>query len=250
MYTENKKNKDEKENDIDLTAERLKLLESTNEFIKINKIKLTEDDKLSPFKKREKKIVCKTFTGFGLVVPLINNIGYREIGYTISELKKIFKRMNNDKKNNKKINAEEMEIILTNVCLADDEGDPGMGYELGINFFYSYPMFQSRAKRLLVNAYNLTNRNSFIDILNAHFNVRGKQHGKNYCNQLLNKKKKHINNKKDDNKKKPVPKSKKITNFFQKTKKNDNNDNNKNQNKNKNTQIKNTLDELSSDSDE
>ena len=64
------------------------------------------------------------------------------------ELKKIFKRMNNDKMKGKGINSSEMDIILTNVCLADDEGDPGMGYELGIDFFCSYPMFQKQVKYL------------------------------------------------------------------------------------------------------
>ena len=60
----------------------------------------------------------------------------------------------------------------TKVCLADDEGDPGMGYELGIAFFYSYSMFSKKAQRLLINAYTLTDRDGFKPILMAHLKTR------------------------------------------------------------------------------
>merc|ERR1711933_300791 len=109
-----------------------------------------------------------------------------DIGYRDAELKRILKRMNTDKQKKKKVDASEMEVILTNICLADDEGDPGMGYELGIDFFFSFPMFAKHAKRLLMNAYNLTNREAFKTILSAHLNVRAAQQNDKYeYNQLL-----------------------------------------------------------------
>merc|ERR1712228_1168838 len=188
--------------------------ESLNEFVQKNKIKLIAKNKVKSFKDRKKRIVSPTFNGFGLVVPVIDDIGYREIGYSERELKRILKRMNGDKKKkNKKVDASEMEIILTNICLADDEGDPGMGYELGIDFFFSYPMFAKHAKRLLMNAYSLTNRDSLAKILNAHFNVRAKQNDNYQYNQLLYTEKKNKKNKNCDNKNKE---EQKITNFFKK----------------------------------
>jgi len=134
--------------------------------------------KTDGFEARSKFVVCRTFHGLGLVVPMKSgDVGYRPIGYSDRSLKRILKRMHSAKAKGKKVDASEMEIILTNVCLADDEGDPGMGYELGIAFFCSWPMFQRRAQRLLTNAYALTKREGFADILNAHCKVRGTQNG-------------------------------------------------------------------------
>ena len=84
--------------------------------------------------------------------------------------------MYDDKINGKPINGKRVNDIITCVCLADDEGDPGMGYELGINFFCSYNIFNKKAKKLLSNAYHLLNRHKFIEILNAHINIRGQRH--------------------------------------------------------------------------
>ena len=154
-----------------------------NEFVIKNKIKLNEKEKLLPFKQREKRIVAKVFHGFGLVVPMDGDVGYRKPSWNVSELRRIFKRMYDQKTKNKKVNDREFEFIMGNIFLADDEGDPGMGYELGIDLFYSYKMFEKHAKRLLLNAYDLTERRNFKIILNAHLEVRGREDW-NY-NQLM-----------------------------------------------------------------
>jgi len=152
-----------------------KLHESLLTFIASHHIRLDDaKNKLQSFKQRERKIVARTFHGLGLVVPFKNEIGYREPGYTVQEFKRIFKRMHGEKLKGKKVKAEEMQFVMGNIPLADDEGDPGMGYEVGIAFFYSYPMFQEKAKRLLSNAYRLTNRHGFEAVLKAHCKVRGK----------------------------------------------------------------------------
>ena len=217
-----KNKKDENKEKIDF------IQVSMDEFVRKNKIKLPAKKKCVAFKEREKRVVAKTFSGFGLVVPVKDDVGYRPIGYSERELKRILKRMNADKQKQKKVDASEMEIILTNICLADDEGDPGMGYELGIDFFFSYPMFEKHAKRLLMNAYNLTNREAFKKILSAHVNVRAKQIGHYEYNQLMHGKAK---NEKSDKMKGKTEKQR-ITNFFAKRK-----------------VVRKTLDELSSDSD-
>ena len=236
------------------------MLKLLNEFIIKNKINADENGKLLPFKERQSKIVAKTFHEFGLIVPMNGNIGYRPIAYNLNELKKIFKRMYDKKCKNKKVDGTEVEYLLGNICLADDEGDPGMGYELGIDFFYSYKMFENHSKRLLLNAYDLTQRDQFKIILNAHLEVRQKQNGK--YNQLIvgdgeemkdeeeggnngntdnreKKKKKKKNTRKKKNKK--DNKQKKMTAFFKQ--------NNKEKKEEKKKIVKNSLDELSSDSD-
>lgn len=149
------------------------LSEAVDAFVDKHGIETTQmGDEGCPFKRRSRGIVTPTFHRFGLVVKMENDIGYRPIGYSNVQLKRILKRMNADKQHKRKVNAEEMEVVLTNVCLADDEGDPGMGYELGIDFFYSYPMFAKKAQRLLSNAYRLTDRDGFIPILKAHLKTR------------------------------------------------------------------------------
>lgn len=125
-----------------------------------------------PFKRRRQNVVAPSFHRFGLVVPFEDDVGYRPIGYSNGELRRILKRMHSDKQRKRKVDASEMEVILTNVCLADDEGDPGMGYELGIAFFCSFPMFGKHAQRLLTNAYALTQRDGFGPILKAHLQQR------------------------------------------------------------------------------
>merc|ERR1719295_2118459 len=154
--------------------DRQSLSEALDSFVTKHGVKMTEmNGKSCPFKRRRKEVVCPTFHRFGLVVAVDDNeVGYRPQNYSNREMKRIFKRMHSDKVKRRKVKAEEMEIALTNVCLADDEGDPGMGYELGIAFFYSYPMFAKKAQRLLLNAYTLAVRDGFKPILKAHLKTR------------------------------------------------------------------------------
>merc|ERR1712130_697508 len=77
--------------------------ESMEEFVRKHKIKLPAKGKLSSFKQREKAVVAKTFHGFGLVAPFVDDIGYRPIGYSENALKRILKRMNAQKQKNKKV---------------------------------------------------------------------------------------------------------------------------------------------------
>ena len=62
---------------------------------------------------------------------------------------------------------------VTNVQFANDEGDPGMGLELGIDLLvYGGNCLNSTARHLLTVAYELLNREAFAKITNAHLNRR------------------------------------------------------------------------------
>ena len=148
---------------------------------------------------RDKKKVATTFHGAGMVVPYDKNseVGYREIPETTASLKKIFNKIiesqneeNEDVKNkafdalqgtydisytNVDVNLRfflSLELV-TNVQFANDEGDPGMGLELGINLLvYGGNCLNSTARHLLTVGYTLMDREAFTKIVNAHLNRR------------------------------------------------------------------------------
>ena len=62
---------------------------------------------------------------------------------------------------------------MTNVQFANDEGDPGMGLELGLDaFLFGGQPLHSTARHLLSTAYTLLNREPFAKIVAAHLNRR------------------------------------------------------------------------------
>ena len=126
-------------------------------------------------KARDKKKVCTPFHGAGLVVPYNKHteVGYREIPETTQSLKKIFNNIVETQKGtdeagkNKALDA--LQELVTNVQFANDEGDPGMGLELGLNgFLYCDRSLDSTVKHLLSVAYELLQRDVFKEIISAH----------------------------------------------------------------------------------
>lgn len=66
-----------------------------------------------------------------------------------------------------------LQEIITYVQFANDEGDYGMGYELGIDMFCSgQRCLHSRVQQVLSVAYDLLNRQDFGRILRAHLKRR------------------------------------------------------------------------------
>lgn len=66
-------------------------------------------------------------------------------------------------------------LQVTNVQFANDEGDPGMGLELGLNaFLFGGTQLHSVSRHILSTAYDLLGREAFAKILNAHLNGRRK----------------------------------------------------------------------------
>ncbi len=59
-------------------------------------------------------------------MPMVDDIGYREVGYSVSQLKNILKRMDKQKTGGKKVDSEELDMVMTNINLADDEVFPSL----------------------------------------------------------------------------------------------------------------------------
>jgi len=67
----------------------------------------------------------------------------------------------------------ELTEIITRVQWANDESDPGMGLELGIDVFcFGHSSLTSTAARLLRSAYLFLHRELFATIVVEHLNLR------------------------------------------------------------------------------
>ncbi|MEE6460999.1 hypothetical protein FKM82_001167 [Ascaphus truei] len=135
------------------------------------------EQKSASMKRREKKVVTKSFHGAGLVVPVDkNDVGYRELPETDASLKRICKGIVEAPTDDKRIKAfAPIQEIITFVQFANDECDYGMGYELGIDLFcYGSHYFHKVAGQLLPLAYNLLKRNLFAEIIESHLANRSK----------------------------------------------------------------------------
>ena len=135
--------------------------------------------KTTSMKCRDKKKVAMTFHGAGLVVPYDKDtqLGYRQIPESNASLKKILDRIVESHKGdceeakNKAFDA--LQELVTNVQFANDEGDPGMGLELGIDvLMHGGEFLNSTAKHLLAVSYDLLNRGAFAKIATAHLHRR------------------------------------------------------------------------------
>ena len=130
-------------------------------------------------KARDKNKVSATFHHAGLVVPYNKKteVGYREIPETTQSLKKIFNNIlethKNDDQKAKDLAFDKLQELVTNVQFANDEGDPGMGLELGLNaFMYCSRPLDSTVKHLLSVAYELLGRDFYGKIASAHLRRR------------------------------------------------------------------------------
>ncbi|XP_053315796.1 histone PARylation factor 1 [Spea bombifrons] len=135
------------------------------------------EQKSAAMKKRDKKVVTKSFHGAGLVVPVDkNDVGYRELPETDSNLKRICKNIVEAANDEKRMKAfAPIQEMITFVQFANDECDYGMGYELGIDLFcYGSHYFHKVAGQLLPLAYKLLKRNLFAEIIECHLLSRSR----------------------------------------------------------------------------
>lgn len=103
-----------------------------------------------------------------------DKVGYREIPETAASLKRIFKNLTEASTDEGKCEAtEKLQELITNVQFANDEGDPGMGLELGLDAFcYGGERLHSYISHLLGVGYELLNRQEFGRIAQAHLKKR------------------------------------------------------------------------------
>nr|XP_039249998.1 histone PARylation factor 1-like [Styela clava] len=127
---------------------------------------------------RRKHIVDYTFHKAGIVVPIDENeVGYRPVQESTGTLRRMFKNIDQAVNDDARIDAfEVMQLTMTNVQLANDECDFGMGLELGINMFcYGSRYLNKAAGRMLSMAYELLKRDLYKKIIERHLADRRKE---------------------------------------------------------------------------
>jgi hypothetical protein len=132
--------------------------------------------KTPKMKARDRLKLSTTFHGAGMVVPYDKDtqVGYREIPESTTSLKRIFKNVveaGDDEQLDKALDV--LQELVTNVQFANDEGDPGMGLELGLNALcFGGDRLHSTIAHLLSVAYDLLGRPEFKAIALAHLKTR------------------------------------------------------------------------------
>ncbi|KAM5193253.1 histone PARylation factor 1 isoform 2-T2 [Mantella aurantiaca] len=142
------------------------------------KLDYSLEQKSTSIKRRDKKVVTKSFHGAGLMVPVDkNDVGYRELPETDGNLKKICKAIVEAPTDDVRVkNFAPIQEMVTYVQFANDECDYGMGYELGIDLFcYGSHYFHKLAGQLLPMAYKLLKRDLFAEIIECHLANRRKE---------------------------------------------------------------------------
>lgn len=127
------------------------------------------------YAQRQKKIIANTFSKLGIVVPFKNEVGYREFPLTDTQLKKLFGKMASEAKKGWKVNFDELDELKTLNTLSNDECDPGMGLQFGLNMFASTEadkLLQREIYSVLSQAYELLGRSLFAKITKLHVRYR------------------------------------------------------------------------------
>lgn len=126
-------------------------------------------------KKRQKKIVCKTFHKLGLVVPFDRKteVGYRDLIENDATLKKKLKIFLDSDIQDLNVAMSSIQPIIMAVNLATDECDFGTAIEFGIDLFCNGSKhLHNLALLFLRTGYNLVHRKEFIKIIEAHLKNR------------------------------------------------------------------------------
>ncbi|TRY72495.1 hypothetical protein TCAL_10382 [Tigriopus californicus] len=156
--------------------EKLKAALHVYTTMKIQDHDFSLDLRTPKIKSRERRKVATTFQGVGLVVPYNKEtqVGYREIPETTASLKRIFKNINEASTEEKRAQAMDvLQELMTNVQFANDEGDPGMSVELGLNAFATGgPHLHGSIEHLLGVGYELMDRPEYAQVIRAHLKRR------------------------------------------------------------------------------
>nr|ACO10790.1 C4orf27 homolog [Caligus rogercresseyi] len=172
-------NKDElKKADPFRKTKILKLNDSLTSFATAQGLSL--ELKPESLKTRDKRrVVASPFHGGGLVVPYDKktSLGYRELPESTTSLKKMFKKAADSQRDEDESAMDAIQELVTFVQFANDEGDPGMGLELGLNLFSfenSVDAFHPTIKHLLCVAYELLGRDHLSRVAQRHLSLRKK----------------------------------------------------------------------------
>jgi len=149
-----------------------------NKAVMVGNDKLNLEKKTVGMKNRDRAKLASTFHGAGMVVPYDKKteVGYREIPETPANLRKIIRNVvEADTEKEKDLAFDVLQELVTNVQFANDEGDPGMGLELGLDLFcFGGERLHKTIKHLLGVAYDLLDRDQFGQIITCHLDRRKK----------------------------------------------------------------------------
>jgi len=139
---------------------------------------LTLEKKTASMKNRDRLKVASGAHGAGILVPYDKKteVGYREVPETPANLKKMFaKVVEAETEEERELALDPVQQLVNFVQFANDEGDPGMGLELGMALFcHGGQALHPTLKHLLSVAYELLNRDLYGEIISAHLEQRYK----------------------------------------------------------------------------
>lgn len=153
----------------------------------VNRKAMEGEDSLSlerrtpSYKKRDRAKVAMGAHMAGVVVPYDRQtqVGWREVPETKANIKKMVDKVEAAETEEEKDAAmEQVQQLVTWVQYANDEGDPGMGLELGLDLFcHGGKAVEGTAHHLLTVSYELLDREEFGEVAKAHLarRVRGGQ---------------------------------------------------------------------------
>jgi len=149
-----------------------------NKAMMVGNDSLNLDKRTASMKNRDRAKMATTFHGAGMVVPYDKKteVGYREIPETPANLRKIIRNVV-EAELDKELDLafDVLQELVTNVQFANDEGDPGMGLELGLDLFcYGGERLHNTIRHLMGVAYDLLDRDQFGKILTSHLERRKK----------------------------------------------------------------------------
>ncbi|CAG9765492.1 unnamed protein product [Ceutorhynchus assimilis] len=141
----------------------------------MEELKLDCGQKTEKIKSREKKIVARSFSKLGIVVPYNRKtqLGYRQLSISNTDLQKMLNDIRKALPEQKPKYLSKLQDILTNTSIATDECDFGTGIELGLDILaHGIDSLNVTIARVLATNYRLLDREGFAKIIEAHMKKR------------------------------------------------------------------------------
>lgn len=122
------------------------------------------------FTRAKREVVAKTLSGLSVWVPMKGEVGYRDKPYSDKDLKVAFERIAANAEDRRGLDV--MDDLFNSVDIGNDEGDFGLGLEVGLGLLcYAdrSPLLKKHAKRILLIAYSLLDRPLYHQMVDKLF---------------------------------------------------------------------------------
>ncbi|XP_060531382.1 histone PARylation factor 1 isoform X2 [Cylas formicarius] len=141
------------------------------------KLNLSLSKNTEKIKRRNNKIVTRSFNKLGIVVPYNRKtqLGYRELSLGNMELHKLLNNIQNALPEQKNKYLSDLQGVITNANIATDECDFGTGIHLALSILaHGVDCLDRSIMLLLATNYRLLKREVFAKIAEAHMSNRKK----------------------------------------------------------------------------